>query len=214
MRGGNIMPKIALLNIKGEKLKDIKLDDNIWSIEPNDSVIYDAVILAQASLRQGTHDVKTRAMVRGGGKKPWKQKGTGNARQGSIRSPQWRGGGIVFGPTSEANYKKKMNKKERKLAVKSALSYKVLNSHLMALDSLTLENSKTKGFVSMLKDLKLNKSTLFVTVDLSDELILASRNIKGIKIILPTEVNTLDVVNYNNLVITQDAIKNIEEVLK
>ncbi len=207
------MPKIALLNIKGEKLKDIKLDDNVWGIEPNDSVIYDAIVLAQASLRQGTHDVKTRAMVSGGGRKPWRQKGTGNARQGSIRSPQWRGGGVVFGPTPERNYTKKMNKKERRLAIKSALSYKLLDSNLIALDSLVLDSSKTKSFVEVMKNLKLDKSTLFVTNDLSDNLVLASRNIKGVKVILPSEVNTLDVISYDKLVVTEDAIKNIEEVL-
>jgi large subunit ribosomal protein L4 len=213
MKGGNRMPKIALLNIKGEKLKDIKLDDNVWGIEPNDSVIYDAIVLAQASLRQGTHDVKTRAMVSGGGRKPWRQKGTGNARQGSIRSPQWRGGGVVFGPTPERNYTKKMNKKERRLAIKSALSYKLLDSNLIALDSLVLDSSKTKSFVEVMKNLKLDKSTLFVTNDLSDNLVLASRNIKGVKVILPSEVNTLDVISYDKLVVTEDAIKNIEEVL-
>lgn len=207
------MPKIALLNIKGEKVKDIKLDDNVWGIEPNDSVIYDAIVLAQASLRQGTHAVKNRAMVSGGGRKPWRQKGTGNARQGSIRSPQWRGGGVVFGPTPERNYTKKMNKKERRLAIKSALSYKLLDSNLIALDSLVLDSSKTKSFVEVMKNLNLDKSTLFVTNDLSDNLVLASRNIKGVKVILPSEVNTLDVISYEKLVVTEDAIKNIEEVL-
>lgn len=207
------MPKVELLNIKGEKLKDIKLEDSIWSIEPNDSVIYDAVILAQAAIRQGSHSTKTRAEVSGGGRKPWKQKGTGNARQGSIRSPQWKGGGIVFGPTPEKNYTKKMNKKERKLAVKSALSYKLLNSNLVALDSLLLDSEKTKGMLEVMKNLKLNNSTLFVTNDLSDNLILASRNIRGIKIVMPNEINTLDLVTYDKLVITEDAVKTIEEVL-
>ena len=207
------MSKISVLNVKGEKVKDIKLNDNVWSIEPNDAVIYDAICLATASLRQGTHSVKTRSEVSGGGRKPWRQKGTGNARQGSTRSPQWRHGGIVFGPTIERNYNKKMNKKERRLALKSALSYKVLDSELLVLDELKLDSSKTKEVLNIIKDLKLNKSVLFVVNELTDELILASRNIQGVKVILPNEVNVLDVARYNNMVVTEEAVKAIEEVL-
>ena len=202
------MSKISVLNVKGEKVKDIKLNDNVWSIEPNDAVIYDAICLATASLRQGT-----RSEVSGGGRKPWRQKGTGNARQGSTRSPQWRHGGIVFGPTIERNYNKKMNKKERRLALKSALSYKVLDSELLVLDELKLDSSKTKEVLNIMKDLKLNKSVLFVVNELTDELILASRNIQGVKVILPNEVNVLDVARYNNMVVTEEAVKAIEEVL-
>ena len=207
------MSKISVLNVKGEKVKDIKLNDNVWSIEPNDAVIYDAICLATASLRQGTHSVNTRSEVSGGGRKPWRQKGTGNARQGSTRSPQWRHGGIVFGPTIERNYNKKMNKKERRLALKSALSYKVLDSELLVLDELKLDSSKTKEVLNIMKDLKLNKSVLFVVNELTDELILASRNIQGVKVILPNEVNVLDVARYNNMVVTEEAVKAIEEVL-
>ena len=207
------MPKISVLNVNGEKVMDIKLNDSIWSIEPNDAVIYDAIRLATASLRQGTHSVKTRAEVSGGGRKPWRQKGTGNARQGSTRSPQWRHGGIVFGPTTERNYNIKMNKKERRLALKSALSYKVIDSDLTVLDELKLASSKTKEMIKVLEGLKLNKSTLFVVNELTDELILASRNLEGVKVILPNEVNVLDVARYQNLVATEDAIKSIEEVL-
>ena len=207
------MSKISVLNVKGEKVNDIKLNDNVWSIEPNDAVIYDAICLATASLRQGTHSVKTRSEVSGGGRKPWRQKGTGNARQGSTRSPQWRHGGIVFGPTIERNYNKKMNKKERRLALKSALSYKVLDSELLVLDELKLDSSKTKEVLNIMKDLKLNKSVLFVVNELTDELILASRNIQGVKVILPNEVNVLDVARYNNMVVTEEAVKAIEEVL-
>lgn len=207
------MPKISVLNVNGQKVKDIKLNDSIWSIEPNDAVIYDAIRLATASLRQGTHSVKTRAEVSGGGRKPWRQKGTGNARQGSTRSPQWRHGGIVFGPTTERNYNIKMNKKERRLALKSALSYKVIDSDLTVLDELKLASSKTKEMIKVLEGLKLNKSTLFVVNELTDELILASRNLEGVKVILPNEVNVLDVARYQNLVATEDAIKSIEEVL-
>ena len=151
------MSKVALLNIKGEKLKDIDLEDKVWGIEPNDSVIYDAIVLARAAERQGSHNTKTKAEVRGGGRKPWRQKGTGNARQGSIRSPQWKGGGIVFGPTPERNYIKKQNKKERKLAITSMLSYKVINKELTLLDSLKLKDKKTKTFLEIMKNLKLDK---------------------------------------------------------
>ncbi len=207
------MPKMNVINVKGEKVKDIKLNDSVWSIEPNDAVIYDAIVLATASLRQGTHKVKSRAEVSGGGRKPWRQKGTGNARQGSTRSPQWRHGGIVFGPTTERNYNKKMNKKERRLALKSALSYKVLDSELKVLDSLVLDSSKTKGMLNIMKNLKLETSTLFVVNELTDELILASRNISGVKVILPNEVNVLDLATYHNMVVTEDAVKAIEEVL-
>ena len=207
------MPKIQVLNVKGEKIKDIELNDNVWSIEPNDAVMYDAILLATAAARQGTHSVKTRAEVSGGGRKPWKQKGTGNARQGSTRSPQWRHGGIVFGPTTERNYNKKMNKKERRLALKSALSYKVINSELTVLDALKLDTLKTKEMLNVMKDLKLNKSVLFVVNELTDELILSSRNISGVKVILPNEVNVLDVTSYHNMIVTEDAVKAIEEVL-
>ena len=207
------MPKMEVINQKGEKVKDIKLNDSVWSIEPNDSVIYDAIVLQMASLRQGSHKVKTRSEVSGGGRKPWRQKGTGNARQGSTRSPQWRHGGIVFGPTTERNYNVKMNKKERRLALKSALSYKVLDSELKVLDNLKLDNSKTKNFLNVMKDLKLDKSTLFVVNELTDELILSSRNVEGVKVILPNEVNVLDLATYKNMIATEDAVKAIEEVL-
>jgi len=207
------MSKIALLNIKGEKLKDINLEDKIWGIEPNNSVIYDAIILAKAAERQGSHNTKTRSEVRGGGRKPWRQKGTGNARQGSIRSPQWKGGGVVFGPTPEKNYTKKQNKKERRLAIKSMLSYKVKDKKLMLLDSLKLKDNKTKTFLTIMKNLKLDKGTLFVTTDLNENLLLGSRNIRGVKMITPTEVNVLDLVSYENLVVTEEALKVIEEVL-
>ena len=207
------MPKIAVLNVKGEKVKDIKLNDKVWSIEPNDTVVYEAIVLANAANRQGTDSVKTRAEVSGGGRKPWRQKGTGNARQGSTRSPQWRHGGVVFGPTTERNYNIKMNKKERRLALKSALSYKVIDSELTVLDSLKLDNAKTKEMLSVMKNLKLEKSALFVVDELTDEVILASRNVKGVKVILPNEINVLDVTSYHNMIVTEGAVKAIEEVL-
>ena len=207
------MPKIAVLNVKGEKVKDIKLNDKVWSIEPNDTVVYEAIVLANAANRQGTHSVKTRAEVSGGGRKPWSQKGNGNARKASTRSPQCRPGGVVIGPTTERKYNIKMNKKERRLALKSALSYKVIDSELTVLDSLKLDNAKTKEMLSVMKNLKLEKSALFVVDELTDEVILASRNVKGVKVILPNEINVLDVTSYHNMIVTEGAVKAIEEVL-
>ena len=207
------MAKQALLNIKGEKLKDINLNDNIWNIEPNDAVLHNHIVLSLASLRQGTHKTKTRSEVRGGGRKPWRQKGTGRARQGSIRATQWRGGGIVFGPTPR-DYSKKMNKKERRLALLSALSYKLKGEGLMVLDNLSLETPKTKDFVEMLNNLKLNdKKVLFVTSELEDNLLLASRNLSEILVLANDEINTLDIVNADYMVVTEDAVTKIEEVL-
>ena len=208
------MAKIALLNNKGEKLKDINLNDNIWNIEPNDAVLHNAIVLSLASLRQGTAKTKTRSEVSGGGRKPWRQKGTGRARQGSIRATQWRGGGIVFGPTPR-DYKKKMNKKESRLALLSALSYKLKGSELIAVDSLALETPKTKDFIEMLNNLKLNdKKVLLVTSELEDNLLLASRNLQEILVLANDEINTLDIVNADYMVVTEDAISKIEEVLQ
>ena len=208
------MPKIALLNTKGEKIKDIKLNDEIFGIEPNDQTIYDAVVLKMASTRQGTHKVKTRSEVSGGGRKPWRQKGTGNARQGSIRAPHWVGGGVVFGPTTERNYLKKQNKKERRLALKSALTYKAMDKEILVVDSIVLETNKTKEFIKLLEGLKISGKTLIVVKELTDNLILASRNLSDIKVIESHEINTFDVMNYKNLVITEEAVKMLEEVLK
>jgi len=207
------MAKIALLNNKGEKLKDINLNDNIWNIEPNDAVLHNHIVLSLASLRQGTHKTKTRSEVSGGGRKPWRQKGTGRARQGSIRATQWRGGGIVFGPTPR-DYSKKMNKKERRLALLSALSYKLREKELIVLDNLTLETPKTKEFIEVLNNLKLNdKKVLFVTSELEDNLLLASRNLSEILVLANDEINTLDIVNADYMVVTEDAVSKIEEVL-
>ncbi len=206
------MPKIALLNIKGEKIKDIELNDDVWGIEPNDSVLYDAVILARASLRQGTHKVKTRSEVSGGGRKPWRQKGTGHARQGTIRAPQWKGGGIVFGPQPRS-YDKKMNKKERRIALKSALSYKFMNKELIALDKLILDTPKTKNIDGIFNELKINKSVLIVTDNIDENLILGTRNLKYIKVIEPHEVNVNDLITYDGLIITETGIRKLEEVL-
>ena len=208
------MPKVALLNLKGEKIKDIKLNDEIFGIEPNNQTIYDAVKRKGASLRQGTHAVKDRSEVSGGGIKPWRQKGTGRARQGSIRAPHWRHGGIVFGPTTERNYEKKQNRKESRLALKSALSYKAANKGIMVLEKFDVKDAKTKTFIKMLETLKIEGKVLVVVKELTDNLILASRNLSDVKVIESHEINTYDVLNYKTVVITEEAVKMLEEVLK
>ena len=208
------MPKVTLLNLKGEKLKDIKLNDEVFGIEPNNQTIYDAVVRKGASLRQGTHSVKTRTEVSGGGIKPWRQKGTGRARQGSIRAPHWYHGGVVFGPTTERNYEKKQNRKESRLALKSALSYKADKKEITVLEKLEVKKAKTKEFIKLLDSLKVNGKTLIVVKELTEELILASRNLSDIKVIETHEINTYDVLNYRNIVITEEAVKMLEEVLR
>jgi len=206
------MESLAVLNIKGEKVSTIKLNELVWGIEPNDAVLYDAIRPAQNSLRQGTADTKTRSEVSGGGRKPYRQKGTGRARQGSIRAPHYPGGGIVFGPHPRS-YTFKMNKKERRLALKSALSYKVIESELIVLDKFEVETNKTKDMKNILSNLNLAKKTLIVVDELTENLILATRNLRNIVLLAANEINVLDVVASDNMVITKDAVKKIEEVL-
>jgi len=208
------MDKMKVLNIKGEKVKDIKLNDEVFGIEPNNQTIYDAVVRKGASLRQGTHAVKDRSEVSGGGIKPWRQKGTGRARQGSIRAPHWRHGGVVFGPTTERNYEKKQNRKESRLALRSALSYKAANKGIMVLEKFDVKDAKTKTFIKMLETLKIEGKVLVVVKELTDNLILASRNLSDVKVIESHEINTYDVLNYKTVVITEEAVKMLEEVLK
>ena len=208
------MPKVALLSLKGEKVKDIKLNDEIFGIEPNNQTIYDAVVRKGASLRQGTHSVKTRSEVSGGGIKPWRQKGTGRARQGSIRAPHWYHGGVVFGPTTERNYEKKQNRKESRLALKSALSYKLSTDSIFAVEKIEFKKASTKDFIKFLDTLKITGKTLVVVSELTDELILSSRNLSNIKVIESHEINTYDVLNYKNIVMTEEAVKMLEEELK
>ncbi len=207
------MAKIELLNIKGEKVKDLTLNDKIWNIKVNETVLHDAITFAMAGLRQGTVGTKTRGDVRGGGRKPWRQKGTGRARQGSIRSPQFRGGGVVFGPTPRT-YKKKMNKKERRLALLSALSSKYQNKELVCLDSLILKQPKTKDFVKALNNLKIEKSALFVINEENENLVKSARNLKNISIIPVDAINVLEISACEKLVLDEASIKTIEEVLK
>lgn len=208
------MPKTALLSLKGEKIKDIKLDDNVWGITPNDQVIYEHINLFMANRRQGTHATKTRSDVSGGGRKPWRQKGTGNARQGSTRAPHWVGGGVVFGPSANRNYTKKMNKKERKLALKSALTYKANDKDIIVVDKFEAETNKTKDMLKVLEGLNATGKTLIVTTELTENLILATRNIADVKLVLANELNTYDVLYVNKIIITEDAVKYVEEVLK
>ena len=208
------MPKTALLSLKGEKIKDIKLNDDVWGITPNDQVIYEHINLTMANARQGSHKVKTRSEVSGGGRKPWRQKGTGNARQGSTRAPHWVGGGVVFGPSSDRNYTKKMNKKERRLALKSALTYKAKANEIVAIEKFDAETNKTKDMLKLLDGIRLSGKLLIVTTELTDNAILATRNIDSIKLILANEINTYDVLYCDKLVITEDALKYVEEVLK
>lgn len=205
------MEKLQILNTKGEKVSDIKLNKEIWGIEPNDAVLYDALRLARNNFRQGTADTKTRSEVSGGGRKPWRQKGTGRARQGSTRAPHWPGGGVVFGPHPRS-YAIKMNRKERRLALKSALAYKAIESNLIVLDKLEVSN-KTKDFKEILKSLNLTKKVLVVVDELTDELVLSSRNLNNVLLLSVDEINTYDVVYADAMIITEAAVKKLEEVL-
>lgn len=207
------MKKVDLFNLKGEKINDVKLNENVFGITPNDKVLYDAIILGRASLRQGTHSTKTRSEVRGGGRKPWRQKGTGHARQGSIRSVQWVGGGN-YGTPVPRDYSKKMNRKERQVAIKSAYSYKSLENAIIVLEDLVLETPKTKDFVKVLDSLKIaDKKVLLVVKDFDENVILATRNVENVFLVTPSEISPLDLVNADCLVVTKDALAEIEEVL-
>ena len=207
------MAKIDVLNLKGEKVSDLTLNDTIWNTEVNEIVLSTALKNQLSSLRQGTAKTKGRSEVSGGGRKPWRQKGTGRARQGSIRSPQWVGGGTVFGPTPRS-YDKKMNKKEREIAIKSALSDKFKNKELIVVDNIKVESNKTKEILGYLNILKADAKTLIVTNTEDDKLLLATRNLENVLTINPTNINVLAVVNANSLVIDVDSVKKIEEVLK
>ena len=206
------MAKVQVLNLKGEKVKEITLKDSVWNIEINEPVMHDAIVLARASLRQGTASTKTRSEVSGGGRKPYKQKGTGNARQGSTRSPQWPGGGIVFGPKPR-KYDKKQNRKERRLALKSVLSSKFQEKELVVVENLNLETAKTKDFNAMLKNLKVDKKALVVFADDNENLFLASRNNNKVAVLATEEINVLDLVATDYLVIDESSVKKLEEVL-
>ena len=207
------MEKIDVINLKGEKTSDLKLNDSIWKIETNDIVLKKAIDLQLASLRQGTHKTKTRGEVSGGGRKPYRQKGTGNARQGTIRAPHYRGGGVVFGVTPRS-YTFKMNKKERGLAIRSALTDKVNNKELVVVDNLNIDSVKTKDIKKLMADLKLAGKVLFVTENDAENLYLATRNLGYALVLMANELNVYDIVNADTMVIEEGAVKYIEEVLK
>ena len=207
------MSKVKMLNQNGENTKELKLNDNIWGIEPNDAVLYDAVRLAMSNARIATASTKTRSEVSGGGRKPWRQKGTGRARQGSIRATQWRGGGIACGVLPR-DYTFNINKKERKLALKSALTHKFQDKELVVVDSIKLAGLKTKEVKDLLKDLKLEGKVLFVTSDENENLFMATRNLGYAYSIMANEINCYDLINADVVVCDEKAIEVIEGGLK
>ncbi|MEJ9280848.1 MULTISPECIES: 50S ribosomal protein L4 [Ureibacillus] len=206
------MTKVTVLSQTGASVGEIELNDEIFGIEPNEAVLFDAVIAQRASLRQGTHKVKNRSEVSGGGRKPWRQKGTGRARQGSIRSPQWRGGGTVFGPQPRS-YSYKLPKKVRRLALKSALSAKVNEQNFLVLDALKLDAPKTKDFKEILGNLKIDSKALFVTAELDENVALSARNIPGVTVLTASGINVLDLLGHDKVVFTKAAVEKVEEVL-
>ncbi|NLC33989.1 MAG: 50S ribosomal protein L4 [Erysipelothrix sp.] len=208
------MSKLNMFNLAGKQVGDFEVSDAVFGIEPNKQVLHDAVVMQQASLRQGTHKVKNRSEVRGGGKKPWRQKGTGRARQGSNRSPQWRGGGVVFGPTPRS-YKYNLNRKVRRLAVRSALSDKVLNNKAIILEDFVMDNIRTQDFVKSMEALELSNRTLFVisAEENFEKAYLSMRNIPRVNILSVEGLNVFDILNAETLVMTQEAAKLAGEVL-
>ena len=205
------MPKVDVYDIKGKKVSDVELAENIFGIEPNEAIVHSVLVNYLANQRQGTQSTKTRAEVRGGGRKPWRQKGTGRARQGSIRAPQWVKGGIALGPKPRS-YSYRINKKEKQLAIKSLLSAKVLDNELTVVDKLELSEIKTKTMVKALSDLKVEGKTLIVLADKNENVLMSSRNIEGVKTILLNNINVFDLLKYNNLVLHLETVKKIEEV--
>ena len=205
------MPTVAVYDIANNQVGDIELNENIFGVEMNAGLVHQAVVMQLASQRLGTHATKTRGMVRGGGRKPWKQKGTGRARSGSTRSPIWVGGGTVFGP-SPRSYAFSMPRKQRRLAIMCALSDKVANGEFVVLDSINFEVPKTKEAVKMLQNFGVDKKALIITADYAENVEKSSRNIPGVKAINTTGLNVFDILNANKLFITKDAIARIEEV--
>ena len=205
------MPKVSVYNIEGKKVSDIDLKEEIFGIEPNEAIIHSVLVNFLANQRQGTQSTKTRAEVRGGGRKPWRQKGTGRARQGSIRAPQWIKGGIALGPKPRS-YSYRINRKERQLAIKSVLSSKVLENQLTVVDKLAFEEIKTKNMVSALNNLKVTGKTLVMLPEKNENVQKSARNIEGVKTTLVNTINVYDLLKYNNLVVTLDTVKKLEEV--
>ena len=208
------MPKMIVLNQAGQELREIEIAESVFGIVPNQQCIFDAIVMQRASLRRGTHSTKTRSEVRGGGRKPWRQKGTGRARQGSIRATQWRGGGIVFGPTPR-DYSYKLNKKVRRLALKSVLSEKVLENAMKVVDKFELAAPKTKSFIEIINNLKAPKKTLFVVSESEDyyNALLSMRNIPTMNMLTAEGLNVYDIVNANEIIFTEAAVKDVETAL-
>ena len=207
------MKKIDVLNQTGSKVEEVELNKNVFGVKPNDSVVYDAIQVYMSNSRQATAKTKKRDEVSGGGRKPWRQKGTGRARQGSTRSPQWRGGGVVFAPTPRS-YAMKVNKKVVRLAMKCALTYKVQENNLIALNELTLQNFKTKGLVEVLNNVKAEGKILVITKEANDLVELAGRNIPNVLVETASHVSVYQMMNASCVVMTQDAVAYYEEVLK
>ena len=205
------MPTVSVYSMTNEKVGDIELSESIFNVEMNAGLVHQAVVMQLASQRQGTHSTKTRAEVRGGGRKPWRQKGTGRARVGSRRSPLWRGGGIIFGPKPRS-YAFSMPRKQRRLALKCVLSDKVKSGDLIVLDDLNFEAPKTKQFVKLLNDFNVEKKALFITLEMIENVTRSANNIQGVKTIGALNLNVYDILNHDKLFITKDAIAKIEEV--
>lgn len=205
------MPKIDVYDLKGKKVSDIELANSVFGIEPNETIVHSVLVNYLANQRQGTQSTKTRGEVRGGGRKPWRQKGTGRARQGSIRAPQWIKGGIALGPKPRS-YKYTVNRKERRLAIKSILSSKVLEKELTVVDKLELKEIKTKTMVKALADLKVEGKTLIVLPQNNENVLMSSRNIEGVKTIVANNINVFDLLKYTNLILPVDTVKRLEEV--
>ena len=205
------MPKVDVYDIKGKKVSDIELADSVFGIEPNENIVHAVLVNYLANQRQGTQSTKTRAEVRGGGKKPWRQKGTGRARQGSIRAPQWIKGGIALGPKPRS-YKYTVNKKEKRLAIKSVLSSKVIEKELTVVDKLELKEIKTKSMVKALTALKVEGKTLIIVPEKNTNVVMSARNIEGVKTLQVGTINVYDLLKHKNLVVTEDTVKKLEEV--
>ena len=205
------MPKVDVYNMQGKKVSDVELNKAVFGIEPNENIVHSVLVNYLANQRQGTQSTKTRAEVRGGGRKPWRQKGTGRARQGSIRAPQWIKGGIALGPKPRS-YSYRINKKEKQLAIKSLLSAKVLDNELTVVDKLEVKEPKTSVMVKALTDLKVEGKALIILADKNENVLLSSRNIEGVKTIELNTINVFDLLNCNKLVLPLDTVKKLEEV--
>lgn len=205
------MPKMDVYNMEGKKVSDVELNDNVFGIEPNEAIVHSVLVNYLANQRQGTQSTKTRSEVSGGGRKPWRQKGTGRARQGSIRAPQWVKGGIALGPRPRS-YKYTVNKKERRLAIRSVLSSKVLENNLVVLDKAEMKEIKTQAMVKTLANLKVEGKTLILLPERNENVQKSARNIKNVKTTLVNTINVYDLLKYNKLVVTLDAVKKLEEV--